>query len=76
MIQSVLFQFLIHSFFAGYEFSVNFRMSFIKGVEQIANKKVFYENALKYWDRVPPTLDGVMGGLPMLSGVQEQRRNY
>ena len=38
-------------------------MSFIKGVEQIANKKVFYENALKYWDRVPPTLDGVMGGL-------------
>ncbi|XP_014204533.1 N-terminal Xaa-Pro-Lys N-methyltransferase 1 [Copidosoma floridanum] len=35
--------------------------------ESIVQQKGFYENAAKYWDGIPPTVDGMLGGFGYIS---------
>ena len=36
-------------------------------LESITGQKEFYEHAAKYWDQIPPTVDGMLGGFGFIS---------
>ena len=41
----------------------------IKEVKDIADHPTFYEDALNYWQKVDPSVEGMMGGLDKLSSI-------
>lgn len=38
-------------------------------VEFIIQKKEFYEDAVKYWDQIPATVNGMLGGFGFISHI-------